>query len=140
MSLFVVDEQFAEALAGYRWQEQRSGYLIRASKTSAGRKTLCLHREVWLLAYGQVPVELNHKNGLKYDCRLENLEPATRRLNNLDRRYRGRDLPTGVYRQGEKYRARLGPAHLGTFSTPEDASAAYVAAKNQALSEERKLA
>jgi hypothetical protein len=137
MILFVVDEQFADELCRFRWQNEGHGYLLRAVEKDGKRTGVLLHREVWRLAHGTVPKELNHKNGLKWDCRLENLEPATRRLNNLDRRYRKRALPLGVYQRGKKFLARLGFERLGLFATAEEASASYETAKKAAIQHER---
>jgi hypothetical protein len=102
-----------------------------------GRKRQFLHNFVWLLAGRPMLPEgitLDHINRDRSDNRLENLRPATRRLQNLNRqRPRASGLPRGVYRDSVAYRSKPFQAqidarrHIGRFLTPEEASAAYEA-------------
>ena len=72
----------------------------------------------------------DHRNGNSLDNRRANLREATRQQNNVNTlKAKGKELPKGVFKHGEGYRARLccnGVAHnLGTWPTPELAETAY---------------
>lgn len=96
------------------------------------------HRLAWFYVHGEWPVEIDHINGDRADNRLHNLRCVSRRENaqNIRRpRKNNRCGFLGVVRSGSKYRAQVclkgKNVHLGSFDTPERASAAYVAAKRQ---------
>ena len=137
--LFVVDAGFADAVSRHAWFSDKRGY-IRA-RTDAG-PTL-LHRFVWHLQHGSAPPLLDHINCVKWDCRIENLRPATATLNSLNATQRKRKhhhLPRGVAWVPSKpspYIARIRldgkSKHLGAFPTPEQASAAYEKARAEAI-------
>jgi hypothetical protein len=97
------------------------------------------HRIVWLWNYGVMPPgDIDHINRDKSDNRIENLRIATRPQNNSNSKRR-RDNSSGYtgvtwHAQSGKWRALIHvnkkQKHLGLFSTPEEAYAAYcVAAK-----------
>ena len=83
------------------------------------------HRIVWTMHYGEIPegFVVDHINGIKGDDRIENLRCVTQKQN-LDNHW-GRTLPKGVYKRGQKYRARLvdipGMPYVGTHDTVEQA-------------------
>lgn len=88
-------------------------------------------RIIWKLQTGTDPsAEIDHKNRDRSDNRWRNLRPATSQQNRFNRPG-WTDLPKGVHRHGTKYTSRpyidgrLG--YLGSFDTPEEAHAAYVA-------------
>ena len=89
------------------------------------------HRLAWLYVHGEHPAgEIDHRNGNPADNRISKLRQASRAENarNTNRRNR-RSGFKGVDRHGCKWRARIdvdGTGILiGTFSTPEEAAAAY---------------
>jgi hypothetical protein len=99
------------------------------------------HRLAWLYVYGEWPTawpagQVDHINRIKTDNRIANLRIVTSSENKQNR-----ELPhannrlgfLGVKRNGSKFMARImlhgKVKHLGTFDTPELASAAYKSAK-----------
>jgi hypothetical protein len=141
-SLFIVDAEYAEAVGRHKWISKSGGYL---KAVVDGEYTL-LHRFVWRLKHGTVPPLIDHINGVGWDCRLSNLREASTLLNALNKtRHRRRkvSLPRGVRLGRSKanpYLAKITVAgkqrHLGSFSTPELASAAYERARESAIREE----
>ena len=131
---WIIDDDMQDTLGKYAWQQIKGGYWLRMSKTSAGRKGLLLHREVWRIKMGTDVEEINHINGDPNDNRICNLEAATRQLNNLDRRYKKRDLPTGVTQKSKNcFKAKLSGKTIGYYKTPEEAGQAYTKAKEEKL-------
>jgi hypothetical protein len=137
----IVDDEFATAVGGMIVSVKK-GY----PTASVNGKTVYLHRHLWFLRFGNTPDFIDHINGNKLDSRIENLRPASKRLNALNK-HRKRsdaqlDLPIGVFftpktSKGHPskipYRSHImfdGRSHyLGNFATPEEASAVYQAMK-----------
>ena len=126
----IYDECFSPEVEAYTWRPNTNGYLYTRIK----KKWWSLHRYVWSLKFGSVPKELDHINKNRVDCRIENLRPATRKMNvSGTGRHSSRkrpELPRGVSKHTtvDKYTARLGCKYLGLFRTPEEASKAYESA------------
>jgi hypothetical protein len=147
---FVVDAEFAEQVSRMRWSKTAYGYL--ESICPETKKRLWLHRYVWTLAHGWHSPILDHISGVRWDCRLSNLRPATRSLNSRNRRVRrkyslprGVGLRTGSARTGPKpyyARIRIGGKQivLGYFRSPEEAGAAYKSAYDSVSSLESAIA
>jgi hypothetical protein len=126
----VIDPEFLPQVVRFTWHKNSKGYYY----TRIARKNTSLHRFVWSLKFGGLPKELDHINKNRADCRIQNLRPATRKMNTSGTgRHSSRkrpDLPRGVSKHftAERYQARLGSKYLGLFRTPEEASAAYESA------------
>jgi hypothetical protein len=105
----------------------------------AGQAQLA-HRLVWLMHHGAWPEgEIDHKNGVRNDNRIDNLRDVARVTNTENRRLATTGSASGflgvsIHHTG-KFRARIRAdgvlKSLGLFETPEDAHAAYVNAKRR---------
>lgn len=100
------------------------------------------NRLAWLYVRGELPAdEIDHINMVRDDDRFTNLRPATRTLNNANRKpYRNNSSGfKGVVRRGNRWRAEIRlnrkSIHLGCFATPETAHAAYAAAAEKLFGE-----
>jgi hypothetical protein len=97
------------------------------------------HRLAWFYVYGYWPTGyIDHINGDPADNRIANLREVTQSVNLQNQRQPRADNKTGflgVSPQAGKYQARITFAgkhqYLGLFDTPEEAYAAYLAAKRQ---------
>lgn len=97
------------------------------------------HRLAWLLTYGHWPPDgVDHRNGDTSDNRLLNLREATQAENTqnvLGARSDNSNGYRGVSRNHERWMAAIivngKRRYLGTFDTPEEAHAAYLAAKRE---------
>ena len=108
----------------------RGGY----GKLSANGRMVLAHRYAWERENGPIPdgMVIDHACHERSCVNVAHLRLATRAQNNSNRSgaWKGRrhDLPRGVHRRGRRYRAQVGHGgtvhYLGTFDTPEEASAA----------------
>lgn len=118
----------AGEIAGF---DNGNGYFI---VTVDGRGYL-EHRLVWLMVHGTMPEFIDHKNLSRSDNRLANLRASTRSENAANARTRPHNklgIKGVYYRQGRGYEVSLTKdrktIHIGRFSTPQEAKAAYDAA------------
>jgi len=109
-----------------------------------GDRVFFCHRLAWLYMTGVWPENrIDHINLDRADCRWSNLRPATSGQNVCNRRA-AKNIKSGLkgaYRiHGTAFRKKpwksvinLGGKikHLGTFTTPEEANAAYAKAANE---------
>ncbi|WP_353268589.1 HNH endonuclease [Gemmatimonas sp.] len=138
---FVLVDEEDVALLGRHSYRPNGGYACRAGKAGEP-KTVFLHREVLNAPQG---MQVDHVNGIRHDCRRENLRLVTRQQNTwnsaapkskLGSRYKGvivlRPQHYGVPTWGEGRKAfaariRLNgkTVHLGCFCTEVEAALAY---------------
>jgi hypothetical protein len=102
------------------------------------------HRLAWLYMTGEWPLNgfVDHKNTDPSDNRWSNLRDATKLVNQENRRRAGKNNKSGflgVSLNGKRWAATINTSdngkrchhYLGTYDTPEQAHAAYVAAKRR---------
>ncbi len=120
------------------WNTRLAGTI--AGKTAAngylhieigGHGRFLAHRLIWQMVFGSCPEFLDHKNGVRTDNRIQNLRPATRSQNNVNRRVPARSLPRGVsfHQSTGLFRARTKrngkEVMFGLFRTPQAAAEAH---------------
>jgi hypothetical protein len=98
-----------------------NGYMAIDLYESGDRLRMYVHRVVWAAFNGEIPsgVEINHKNGVRDDNRLENLELVTRSENMLH----------GVRVLGRNSNPVRGHAHHKSKLTEDDVRAVWALAK-----------
>ena len=105
---------------------QSNGYL----RVSIGKRKYQIHTLVWVYHNGVHTEEMvDHKDRNRLNNSIDNLRPVTRQLNNENRIGKG-----WVYdKKRNRFVARITikgkQIQLGRFKTPEEANAAYLAAK-----------
>lgn len=101
-----------------------------------GRK-YAAHRLAWFYMHGVWPPhDIDHRHGARSDNRLSELRPLTR-LHNIQNqrsaRINNKTGMLGVSPKGQRWAATImfnyKKKHIGYFDTPEEAHAAYLAAK-----------
>ena len=111
--------------AGY---SESDGYI----SIQIDRKRYKAHRLVWLHVYGRWPKEeIDHINRIRGDNRLENLREVTRQQQNFNVGAKGYSWN----KRDRKWQSSIGfngkLKNLGYYDTEEEASAAYLAAKEE---------
>lgn len=133
-------EMFQESFHWKRWNTRYAGRAASSAirgylRVTVGGKSRRAHRVIWALVHGAWPEgEIDHINGVRSDNRLVNLREVSRVINarNVSLNARNASGVTGVYRQGERWRAFIGiggsNVSLGSFVTFAEAVAARKAA------------
>lgn len=141
---------YNEATGEFRWRQYMNGRATigkrAGSVTKQGYVVIRVdgvqykaHRLAWFYVHQQWPAEdVDHRSHERANNRIVNLRSVTRKVNNqnvvrpLSRSQSG---ILGVSKFRNRWRATIGvnggKKHLGTFDTPEEAGAAYLAAKRR---------
>lgn len=130
-AMALIDAEDA-SLAEFRWCLS-DGYVARNRSGAEGRGLRLLHRDVLGLGrFADDPIEVDHINGDKLNCRRSNLRLVTHKQNHENRPSRrgSRSRYRGVLwnRECRKWQARVRhngkQVHLGLYAVEEDAAAA----------------
>lgn len=117
--------------AGTVVRDKKTG-LARGIRVRIGGRCHAAHKLIWLMFVGPIPdgALIDHENCNPLDNRVENLRIASRPQNAANSISRCNS--TGfkcVSKKGKRYAASIRHngirIHIGTFDTPEEASAAY---------------
>ena len=134
--------QWNGRFAGKQAGTKRKGGNTFYRRIRIGDKPYLTHRLAWFYMTGQWPPEqIDHVDGNGLNNRFENLRLATHGQNKANSgAYRTNKLGIrGVHRQGNRYIARIQISrrkiHLGSFDTPQEASAAYAKAAEKHFGE-----
>lgn len=143
----------------FRWKVRLSPYApagsIAGTISNQGYRHIAIDRVVylaprlaWLYVRGEWPAgEVDHRDMNRRNDRFDNLRLASNQQNSANRRVlpsnklgvKGVGISTWRKRKPQRYRARIRVngvlIHLGYFSTPEDAGAAYQKAATQYFGE-----
>lgn len=109
------------------------GYL----KVCVDSKNYLVHRIIYLMHHGKLPELLDHIDRNKLNNNIENLREADKELNSWNRDkqsnntsgFRGVSWNKNAGKWHAYIKIKGKRKHLGLFSTPEEASEAYVKAK-----------
>lgn len=129
-SAFKLGGHGTPSIAGSVFGCESNGYLLGG----LGGVNWFAHCIIWKMAHDEEPPEVDHKNRRRSDNRLRNLRAASSSQNKHNSVARRNNLSgmKGVSRNWGKWAARIcinrKTICLGTFDTPEQASAAYQAA------------
>lgn len=127
----IVDDCDYEWLSQWKWQYTSIGY-ARRNTPRPNRKCIMMHRAILERALGYADFQdTDHINNIRLDNRRCNLRPASRSLNQANRRncrntsgYHGvHKTPWGTWVARVQFKGKR--YHLGTFNTPEAAAKVY---------------
>ena len=117
---------------------RKDGYFI----ASVNGKLYLMHRLIWLWHHGDLPPVIDHVDCNPSNNAIENLRPASRSLNGVNRVRHKKNSKTallGVYydKARDRYATEVrfnGVRHrLGRFKTAEEAHAAYIAKRDSLM-------
>ena len=120
---FIVDDDDYEYLVQFRWRSML-GY-------GADSKRKLMHWRIMEKMFDISGLQIDHKNGLRWDNRKENLRVCTgsQNLANREKQKNNSSGFKGVMKDKKRWAARIGYKNkailIGNFSSPEEAAIAY---------------
>lgn len=115
----LVDDEDYDSLSKFTWKVNTSGHI----QTIRLGKTILMHRLV--LGIDNPDVIVDHRDRTKTNCQKYNLKVTDMKGNSRNRTSTGKSGHTGVYKVGNKYRARIKvDGHnisLGNYTNIEEA-------------------
>lgn len=131
----MIDADDVPLIAAWNWMAQASTPRHVYAARSGNPGTIMMHRIILGVTSGHV----DHIDGNTLDNRRANLRPCSHAENMMNRALDKRNkfgLP-GVFQRRNRFRACIKTGgrtvHLGTYSTPAEASAAYIGASKIAF-------
>lgn len=130
---FKVSDKSFSKVSKYKWWLSRQGYAITGmiSQTTGKRIMVTLHR---FLKKSPKGIEIDHKDGNKFNYQLSNLRSATHQQNGMNRGRQKNNLTSqykGVFwnSQHKKWHAKISldrkSTHCGLFSSEIEAAKSY---------------
>jgi hypothetical protein len=115
------------------WRQNHNG-LIRVSITVPGEGRFLRARVVWKMFYGsEPPAVVDHVDRNPLNDSPENLRDGTNGVNQRNKPVTSSTGLVGAFKCGNKWQSTIQregrTVYLGVFETPEEANAAYMAAK-----------
>lgn len=106
---------------------EKDGYL----RTNVGGKKYYVHVIIFIMLTGREPTGvIDHLNGVRSDCRIENLKEKTIRMNSCNRECHRKGKLAGVKKRKGKFISRIKingkEKYLGTFETEIEAHNCYM--------------
>jgi hypothetical protein len=141
--LFILDSEKGVLIARADGVNRKKGQVVGGMSPTKGRtywavsvngKLYRRSRLIFCMVHGYLPKIVDHINLDSLNDRPENLRAATPSQSSVNTKSRIRkyDLPRGVWECRGRFQTRLTvnykPINLGSFDTPEEASAVYQAA------------
>ena len=135
----IIDAADVPSVDQWNWQatqQQHTIYAVRTERSGTSKRTVRMHRA---LMGDPIGFEVDHVDGNGLDNRRSNLRQATPSQNQFNQRLSSANSSgfKGVTwcRKGRRWKARIKVKnvlkHLGTFTSPEAAHAAYCAASER---------
>jgi HNH endonuclease len=117
-----VDASDWRLVSAFKWKLSTKGYASRNVGGRDRRVTVFMHR---FITGPHLSQQIDHINGDRLDNRRTNLRVCTSRQNQANRRNGTGRRFKGVSQRGNRFRARIGGRHIGTFDNEFDAAVAY---------------
>jgi hypothetical protein len=109
---------------------QKDGYMKFSIRLNDKLFAIGNHRFAWYFIYNECPEEIDHINGIRHDNRISNLRGVTRQQNQWNRlNTKGYYFNKGARKFYAYIRINGKKTYLGLFNTEQEASQAYLKAK-----------